>query len=547
MTLTTMKSDLEADQEVRDIGHDAFLLRLRGEIRQVADPGEIMRVSAKLLAEHLDADRCAYANVENETTFMITGDYCRGVPSIVGRWEVAAFGEVCASLMQSGVPYVVEDVSIDPRTGQFRDAYEEAAIRSVICVPLHKAGRFTAAMAVHQKEARQWSEGEVNLVRAVVEGCWESLERALGERKLEEASRRLGLALTAADLGDWSWEPDSDVVVFSRRAAEIFGIPMEPPMTWGAMQELLQPEDRARTLLILDEALVRQEQYDVEYRVNRPDGTQVWISAVGRAHYDAGGKPVRMYGVVQDITKRKKLEEQLRTHLAELAAADRKKDEFIALLAHELRNPLAPLRTGLEIIRCSEAGPEVSAKVIGMLDGQVALMTRLIDDLLDVSRITEGKVELKIEPLSVVEVVEELLETLRPQFHSAGLAVELTAPPNVPVINGDRVRLTQVFSNLLTNSIKFTEPGGKVTVEVETSERAVHLAVEDTGQGIASDVLPRIFDKFVQAAPGTAKGGLGLGLSLTRSFVELHGGVVSAESSGIGTGSRFIIELPLGR
>lgn len=524
--------------------HEEFLTELRLEIRQLADPDEIMRRSAQRLAEYLGADRCAYANVENEATFIITGDFCRGVPSIVGRWEVSAFGSACEGQMRSGEPYVVEDTLADPRIESNLAAYEATTIRSVICVPLHKDKRFTAAMAVHQLQPRHWSKEEVELVRSVAAGCWESLERARGERKLEETSHRLGLALMAAELGDWSWEPGSDVVIFSSRAAEIFGIPEDPPMTWTTMQGLIEEEDRGGTLAILAKALALKEHYDAEYRVNRPDGSQVWISAKGRAHYNPDGDPTRMYGVVQDITKRKRMEEQLLVNVAKLAEADRKKDDFIALLAHELRNPLAPLRTGLEIVRCSSGDVKVVEKVIQMLDSQLSLMTRLIDDLLDVSRITEGKVTLKMQRLPVQEVVEEVLNMMTAQFEAAQLELVVEIDQRGSLIMGDRVRLVQVLSNLLTNSIKFTEAGGVVKVKVRMPGDKVEIVVEDTGTGIPSEILPHVFEKFVQAAPGSSKGGLGLGLSLARSLVELHGGQITAESGGLGKGSRFRISLP---
>lgn len=155
---------------------DDFLARLRFEVRPMTDPEEIRKCCARMLAEHVDADRCAYARVEDEAVFVISGDHCRRVPSIVGGWPVAAFGAECVRLMLENQPYVVDDVDVDPRAGSELEAYRATAIRSVICVPLHKAGKFTAAMAVQQTSARNWTEDEIEVVRAVGAGCWESLE-----------------------------------------------------------------------------------------------------------------------------------------------------------------------------------------------------------------------------------------------------------------------------------------------------------------------------------------------------------------------------------
>lgn len=254
------------------------------------------------------------------------------------------------------------------------------------------------------------------------------------------------MALLAAVLGDWWWGLSTDLVTLSKRASEILGIPEHPPTT----------------VAMLENAVANREHYDAEYRVDRPDGTRVWISAKGRAHYDRSGAPVRMYGVVQDITGRKIMEEDLRRHLARLAEADQRKDDFIALLAHELRNPLAPIRTGLEIIRHAPPDSILVGRILEMADRQVALMARLIDDLLDVSRNTKGKLSLRIERVIIANVVQDALELVRPQMDTAGLQVVTSLPPEDAAVDGDPIRLTQVFGNILTNSVKFTEAGGKL-------------------------------------------------------------------------------------
>ncbi|RYD20988.1 MAG: sensor histidine kinase [Verrucomicrobiaceae bacterium] len=527
--------------------HD-FLAKLRLETRQLPDAQEIMRCCSRMLAEHVSADRCAYASIEDEAVFVISGDHCRGVDSIVGRWPVAAFGDECLRSMLADEPYVIDDVASDPRAGTNLEAYQATGIRSVICVPLHKAGKFTAAMAVHQTTARQWEKEEIELVRAVVAGCWESLERVHSDEQLHDTSSRLSLALLAAELGDWRWEVATDALTLSKRACEIFGIDEDEPITWDVLQGLLPQNDREATLRTLEEAVVNHEHYDAEYRANRRDASQVWISAKGRAHYDSNGAPVRMYGVVQDITKRKKMEEDLRANLAALAEADRKKDEFIALLAHELRNPLAPLRTGLEIARRMKDDPKVVMEMLEMADRQVSLVTRLINDLLDVSRITSGKLSLRMERVPVSEVIQDSLDLMLPHLPeqaSEGLTITPFLPTEDLIVEGDRIRLTQILGNLLINSAKFTKPGGKVRIQAQSRDGMVEIIVEDNGVGISPEILPHIFEMFVQGEPGTSQSGLGLGLALTRSLVEMHGGSVTAESPGVGMGSRFTVSLPL--
>ncbi|MGH7519939.1 MAG: ATP-binding protein [Gemmatimonadales bacterium] len=245
----------------------------------------------------------------------------------------------------------------------------------------------------------------------------------------------------------------------------------------------------------------------------------------------------------QDITAHIRAEETLRD-------ADRRKDEFLALLSHELRNPLAPIRTALELLRVSGDTPQSVERVRGMMERQVSLMTRLIDDLLDVSRITSGKIVLQRFPTALRELVERAIEGQRAAIDSAHIALTLELPEAPCMIDADPARFVQVLSNILHNATKFTPRGAvRVSAEVLTavSPQQVAITVSDTGEGIAQELLPHVFDLFVQAEPATARthGGLGIGLALARQLVELHGGKIAAYSSGPGRGSAFVITMPL--
>jgi len=231
-----------------------------------------------------------------------------------------------------------------------------------------------------------------------------------------------------------------------------------------------------------------------------------------------------------------------------LREADRRKDEFLSTLGHELRNPLAPILNALEIIRLSGDNPEAVAHQRERLERQVRQMVRLVDDLLDVSRVTTGKLRLNPEPLTLQDVLDAALDISRPLIEKARLALKLHLPSEPVELVGDRVRLAQVFSNLLNNAAKYTEPGGGVAVTASAIDSRVVVTVRDTGVGIAPEVLPRIFELFTQVdrSLNRSQGGLGVGLALVRRFVELHGGTVTARSEGVGRGAEFTIELPLG-
>lgn len=247
------------------------------------------------------------------------------------------------------------------------------------------------------------------------------------------------------------------------------------------------------------------------------------------------------------------LEDKVRERTAELARANdalrdeaRRKNDFIAMLAHELRNPLAPIRNALEIMRLTGHDAESVERSRAMLERQVGQMVRLIDDLLDVSRITTGKLRVQPEATSLGAVIEAAVEISRPALEKAGLRFTLTLPPAPVPLVGDRVRLAQVFSNLLNNAAKYTPEGGAVALVAEAADRAVEVRVRDTGVGIPADVLPKVFDLFTQVdrSLNRSQGGLGIGLALVYRLVELHGGAVSVRSDGPGRGAEFTVRLP---
>lgn len=230
-----------------------------------------------------------------------------------------------------------------------------------------------------------------------------------------------------------------------------------------------------------------------------------------------------------------------------LREADRRKDEFLSTLGHELRNPLAPILNALEIIRLCGDNAEAVTQQRERLDRQVKQMVRLVDDLLDVSRVSTGKLRLNAEPITLQEICEAAIDISRPLVEKAGLQLTVKLPAEPIPLEGDRVRLTQVFSNLLNNSAKYTEPGGRITLTaVADSDRAV-VRISDTGVGISPEVLPRVFELFTQVdrSLNRSQGGLGVGLALVRRFVELHAGSVTARSDGPGHGAEFTVELPL--
>ena len=250
-------------------------------------------------------------------------------------------------------------------------------------------------------------------------------------------------------------------------------------------------------------------------------------------------------GIVRDITERKRLQEELQQRLRDLAETDRQKNEFLAMLSHELRNPLAPLRNALYLLKNAPDGA-MAAEVHGMMERQLQQLVRLVDDLLDISRIIRGKIELRREHLDLRQAVERAAETARPVLDVYGHTLSVSLPPEALRVSGDLVRLAQVISNLLTNAAKYSRASAPIEVSVRREGAEALVAVKDRGVGIPAALLPRVFDLFVQGdhALARSQGGLGIGLTLVKRIVEMHDGTVCALSEGEGRGSEFRIRLP---
>ena len=256
-------------------------------------------------------------------------------------------------------------------------------------------------------------------------------------------------------------------------------------------------------------------------------------------------RPVRMSALTSAVRSALRARERqylTRAHLEERDRANRSKDEFLATLAHELRNPLAPIRNSLTLLRCGEN----MALACDVMERQVSHMVRLVDDLLEVSRLTSGRIELRRETVDLAGVIATAVETSRPLIDRAGHRLEVSALPECVLLDADAMRLAQVFSNLLNNAAKYTDPGGHISIAVECDDAAAEVSITDNGVGIPAGALDRIFDMFSQAdaSDRRAQSGLGIGLTIARRLVEMHGGVVRAESDGPGHGSRFTVRLP---
>jgi len=370
-------------------------------------------------------------------------------------------------------------------------------------------------------------------------------ERRQATDALRDSEERLSLALDAGSIGVWDWDIVHDKVTWSERIYEFHGLaPGQFGGTRADFEKLIHPADAERVGQAIRAALDDGRPYSIEMRIIRPSGEVRWIGTNGRVLKDDAGRPVRMLGATLDITDRWTAE-------AALHEASRRKDEFLAMLAHELRNPLAPIRNAVQVLAMIGPDEPNFVQARDLIGRQVSHLARLVDDLLDVSRITQHKILLRKERLDFVPLVRAAVEDHRTLLEGGRLRLSVELPQTPLIVSGDPTRLAQIVGNLLHNAAKFTDAGGSVAVRLAAAPaegRAV-LSVRDTGIGLDKDILARLFEPFSQADRTLARsrGGLGLGLALVKGLVELHEGRVDALSAGLGQGSEFVIRVPLER
>ncbi|HYO78966.1 MAG TPA: PAS domain-containing protein, partial [Thermoanaerobaculia bacterium] len=598
--------------------HARFLSDLNQTLQPLTDPDEIMAATARLLGEHLRADRCAYAQVEeDEDHFVITGDYAPNTFSIVGRFALSSFGPA-HQLALEGKPYIVENAETDPRLTEFRASYRQTEIAAVIQVTLKKAGRFVAGMSVHQKVPRRWRADEIELVQVVVNRCWESLERARAARLLEVSEVRYRSLIRILTSIVWTVDATGAFITEQPSWGAYTGQTREQYAGFG-WTEALHPDDRAPLLAVWQEAARTRTIYrtggrlwhaasngyrwfevaavplieddgnlrewigtvsDVHERREAQEhlaNQRTWLEAVldslpvpvvfiepvtanvrfaNRAaqhatggafvagqppgmlhrfeitgtdgqkladdrtpavrlargerldgvqvtlHMPEGARSMLMHGdllppmhghselgviAFQDITALKEIEDELRR-------ANRLKDEFLATVSHELRTPLTAIIGWAMLLNDEPFDSATGREALKVIEQNARAQARLIEDLVDVSRIVAGKLSLDTRPVVLAEVVRAAVASVQPAIDAKDIALVQRLDDKAMVL-GDAARLQQVVWNLISNAVRFTSVRGRIDVTLARSGTAVEIAVTDTGEGIEPDFLPHVFER----------------------------------------------------
>ncbi|MEA2564732.1 MAG: hypothetical protein QOH06_6236 [Acidobacteriota bacterium] len=462
---------------------------------------------------------------------------------VVSLWNPAAeriFGWREDEVLGRPVPFVPDD-----RRDEFR-----RSLQAILC----------GAMPQGVETMRQRKDGEpvhVSLWSSTVPDE-QGLPRILSlvadvtarkqiENALRKSDSRLRDLVDTAAEGVWILDAGRRTTYVNRRTAEMLERPMHEILRLPG-NDFFAPE----SLPAVDEIWERcrrglRGHQEVCFLL--PGGRPLWASASVSPVFDETGEFGGVLAMLTDVTERRRLDEELRRRVQELAAEDRRKDEFLAMLAHELRNPLGAISNAGHVLDQLDQIPGADPRMrdlVGVIGRQIRHLSRLVDDLLDVSRFTRGKIELRRQEVELQPIVEGAVETTRPVLEQKDQRLTVTLPDEPVYLEADATRIEQVLANLLHNAAKFTDPGGKIDLSVEADGPQAVLRVQDDGQGIEPELLPRIFDLFVQEDRSLARshGGLGIGLTLVRSLVERHGGRVEAHSEGPGRGSEFVVRLP---
>jgi signal transduction histidine kinase/ActR/RegA family two-component response regulator len=585
-------------------GRHAFLVRLADAMRETGDAAEIQAVACRLLGEQLGASRVFYAEIlDDGATALVRRDYVNGLPSIAGRHGVTLYGEGMIDPLKRGEHIVLDDAEHDRRLSPpARAAFQALGVASCMAAGLRRNGRWVAALSVQNASQRAWTLAESELLEETAERTWEAVERARAERELEEQLRdsnllrELAVRMVGEEDAQKLYEEvlRTAITLMQADGGTVQILDEKTPAlvliaSHGMSEEMIRFFARidASSSTSCGRALASELRVCIDYDVPEsedPDGSMRMHRAAGylsaqstplvarsgrtigmisthwREHRRPSEHELRFVDLLArqaaDLIEHRRSEEALRNTAAalsaaneQLAEADRRKDEFLGTLAHELRNPLAPIRHAMTIARSSKASREQVARSLDVVDGQVEHMALLLDDLLDIARVTQGKLVLRREAVEASTLVRSALESAGPLIEERRHQVIVDVAPQGIALDVDPMRITQVLSNLLTNAAKYTDPGGTITVSATIERRRAVLRVRDNGMGISRSAMPHLFQMFsqVETAVPRSGGGIGIGLALCKSLVEMHGGSINVSSEGIGHGTTFVIRLPLAR
>ena len=447
----------------------------------------------------------------------------------------------------------IKDVSADPRTRNFATAYELIGIGAIALIPLLNEKQWEATLCVNHRHTWDWRSDELQLMRDVAARLWSGAKRARAIealRESEEHARRTLAEQMVAGVAES--DLNGKFTMINQRYSDITGY-TKTELLELRISDITHPEDWLRNAELYNSLFETGESSFIEKRYLRKDGSEVWVNTHVSPIRDGEGEIEGSVSVVIDVTDRKRAEhereqllEQEKAARAEAQAANQSKDEFLAVVSHELRSPLNSILGYVRLLRGGAKAAQTK-QTIDIIERNGKMQLQLIEDLLDTARIISGKLEIEVRPTDLISVITTALDVVRPSAEAKGINLLSYLDPLAGQVTGDPDRLQQVVWNLLSNAIKFTPQGGGVEIILQRADTHIMITVSDNGKGIKPGFLPHLFERFRQSDMSSTRrvGGLGLGLSLVKHLIELHGGTVEAESKGEGQGATFFVRLPM--
>ena len=440
-------------------------------------------------------------------------------------------------------PIVVPDVTKDASLAPFLPTIQAEGIAGMAFIPLVSLGRLVGKFMVYLDEPRALTDEELQLASLIAAHVAFAVQRTRAEALARRSEAHLRYVLDAAALGTWDWDLTRQTVQWSGNLERLHGVPPGTfDSTFASYERHIHPDDRERVMASLRRAIEDGTPHDVEYRVIAPDGTERWVEGKGLVEHD-GGRPVRMSGVCMIVTPRKEAEH---ARLASAEEASRLKDDFLATLSHELRTPLNAILGWVQMLLSGTLPADRARQAIDIIGRNAKAQAQLIEDILDISRIITGKLEIEPQVVSVPHLMDGVVSAALPAARLKQITISKHVPDGLPPIDGDPKRLHQVLSSVIANAIQFTPEKGTVDIGAAADGDGIEITVRDSGAGIPAEFLPHVFDRFRQADSRATRrhGGLGLGLAIARHVLEQHRGEIRAHSDGPGLGTTITMRLP---
>ncbi|UZR98493.1 chemotaxis protein CheB [Chondrinema litorale] len=535
--LKVLSQRAETREKQQSVVAELGLMALSG-----AEPHDVMNLAVRQVAFVLGVDYCKVLKYQPEQKNFLLVSGIGWQEGMVGKATIPANQNSQAGFtLSSQKPIIVKKLLEERRFSGPSFLLEHQVVSGMSCLINHTNPPY-GILGVHTKTYREFTEYDTHFIVSIANMLSTALKTKEAQKKISDSENKLRMAMETNSFGSFEYSLLEEKTQWDQLLLDIWGIEKHEKVTQQMFWEGLHPDDYQMVKENLEKATDKNSSghYNSVYRViHRQTKELRWVEASGQTIFE-NGKPIKMIGMIIDITERKQLEESLQKAVSELKDSDQKKNEFLAILGHELRNPLSALNGSIEILEMNM--PE-SNQIFEIIKNSIQKMSQLLDDLLDLNRVSQNKIELNLKPISLRKILENIVNTLKKDCEEKKQTIELNTTSHLYVV-GDALRLDQVFSNLITNACKYSPEKGEIKINVEEIDNEIHVHVQDTGMGLDKEMQEKIFEPFFQITQkGKAASGLGIGLALSKKLVELHGGRIKATSKGKNMGSTFTVIL----